>query len=60
MTQEEKMALFEHLKIDDAENLSRVDRYANGHILQLNPESYKIDAIMQKVAGDLGLSKDDL
>jgi len=54
------MALFEHLKIDDAENLSRVDRYANGHILQLNPESYKIDAILHKVAGDLGLSKDDL
>ena len=54
------MALFDHLKIDDAENLSRVDRYANGHLLQLNPESYQIDAIMRKVAGDLGLSADDL
>jgi hypothetical protein len=52
--------LFDHLKIDDSETLGRLDRYANGHILYLNPESYKIDAILKKVALDLNLSAENL
>jgi hypothetical protein len=60
LTEEEKSVLFDHLKIDDSETLGRIDRYANGHILYLNPESYKVDAILKKVALDLKLSEENL
>lgn len=56
LTNDEKIALFDHLKIDDSNTLGRIDRYANGHILNLNPESYQIDGILKKIAIELNLS----
>ena len=32
LTDEQVSSLFDHLKIDEGESLSRTDRYANGHL----------------------------
>ena len=62
LSREELTILFNSLKIQGEGNLSRVDRYANGHLFRLNPQSSEVEAILKKVALGLGagISEDDL
>lgn len=62
LTKEELTTLFDSLKIQGEGNLSRVDRYANGHLFQLRPHSSEVQAILNKVALGLGadISENDL
>ena len=52
--------MFDYLKIDEGDTLNRIDRYANGHLFQLNYESQPIESIFKLIAKDLGFSESDM
>lgn len=62
LSRQELTILFESLQIEGDGNLSRVDRYANGHLFQLRPKSSELQAVLNKVARGLGadISENDL
>jgi len=51
LTVDEVETLYSSLQInkDATENLDRLDRYTNGHLFNLNPESTNIKEIMYKI-----------
>lgn len=62
LSQEELTILFNSLQIEDGDGLSRVDRYANGHLFKLSPKSREVQRVLNKVARGVGanISEDDL
>lgn len=62
LSQEELTILFDSLQIEGEGGLSRLDRYANGHLFQLSPRSSEVRDVLNKVALGLGadVSEDDL
>ena len=53
MSQEEVSILFNSLNLDGNDHLSRVERYANGHLFQLSPKSNELKSILFKIACSL-------
>jgi len=51
LTVDEVETLYSSLQINKnaTENLNRLDRYTNGHLFNLNPESTNIKEIMYKI-----------
>jgi len=51
LSKSEVNTLYSSLQIneDATENLDRLDRYTNGHLFNLNPESTNIKEIMHKI-----------
>lgn len=50
LSSEELTILFNSLQFEGTDGLSRIDRYANGHLFRLNPQSDEVQRVLFKVA----------